>query len=283
MKKRVFLFGVSTAMLCVCAGAETLPQPDVVEVFKKTKEGELSLHIFNPPAHQPGQGIPAIVFFHGGGWQTGGASQFFRQSRYLSDRGMVAISADYRVGKQHGTTPAECVKDGKSAMRWVRAHAKELGIDPDKLAAGGGSAGGHVAAAMALVEGFNEEGEDLAVSCKPKALVLFNPVIDNGPGGYGKERVADYWEAFSPLHNITSSNLPPPAIFMLGTKDKLIPVATGEKFKAKMEAAGARCDLILYKDQPHSFFNKDCYEETIKAADAFLTSLEYLSAPPAGK
>ena len=258
-------------------GAESLPQPDKVLTYKATPQGELKLHVFNPPKSHPDGKIPAIVFFHGGGWTSGGASQFYRQSRHLADRGIVAISADYRVKQPHKTTPQECVKDGKSAIRWLRAHAQEIGIDPNRLAAGGGSAGGHIAAATALVEGFDEEGEDLTVSCKPDALVLFNPVIDNGPGGFGYNTVSKYWEAFSPLHNIRADKPTPPAIFMLGTKDKLIPVATGKKFKAAMEAAGVRCDLILYEGQEHSFFNSACYEETIKAADAFLTSLGFLT------
>ncbi len=146
---------------------------------------EPDLCIFNPPGHASGYKTPAIVFFHGGGWNAGGPSQFFNQFRHLASRGMMAISAEYRLGKKHGTTPRECVQDGKSALRWVRSHAAQLGIDPDLLAAGGGSAGGHVAAAAALIEGFNETDEDLTVSCRPNTLVLFNPVIDNGPNGYG--------------------------------------------------------------------------------------------------
>lgn len=256
------------------------PPPDKVLVYKTTKEAELNLHVFNPPGFLPERKVPAIVFFHGGGWKSGGPSQFFYQCRYLADRGMVAISASYRLTGSHKTTPVECVKDGKSAVRWIRTHAAGLGIDPDRLAAGGGSAGGHIAAATALVEGFNEDGEDLSVSCKPNALVLFNPVIDNGPGGFGNGLVSGYWKAFSPLHNISTGKHPPPALFLLGTKDKLIPVATGEKFKAGMEEAGARCDLVLYEGQPHSFFNienESCHKETLAEMGRFLASLGFLT------
>jgi acetyl esterase/lipase len=163
-------------------------------------------------------------------------------------------------------------------MRWVRKHAAKLGIDANKLAAGGGSAGGHVAAACGTVKGFNEEGEDTSVSCRPNALVLFNPVFDNGPEGYGYDRVKEYWQQFSPMHNIDKDT--PPTVVFLGTKDKLIPVATAKKYKELMEKAGGRCDLQLYKDQPHGFFNKARYYETLLEADRFLTSLGYLKGEP---
>jgi acetyl esterase len=238
-------------------------KPDQIIEYKQTEQGPLTLHIFNPPGHKAGDKAPAIVFFFGGGWKNGGASQFYSQSRHLASRGMVAICADYRTESRHGTTPQECVKDGKSAMRRVRSQAAELGIDPDRIAAGGGSAGGHVAAATAMLKGFNEEGEDTSVSCKPAALVLFNPVFDNGPTGYGYERVKEYWQEFSPMHNLDSSALP--TLVMLGTNDDLIPVATAEAYKAKMDELGVRCDLILYEEQPHGFFNKAKYEETLQA------------------
>ena len=134
---------------------------------------------------------------------------------------MVAICAEYRVSSRHKTSPRECVQDGKSAMRWVRSHSSELGIDPHRIAAGGGSAGGHVAAATATVKGFDEPGEDITVSARPDALVLFNPVYDNGPKGYGHDRVKDYWKEFSPLHNLDKTT--PPTIVFLGTEDKLVP------------------------------------------------------------
>ena len=254
------------------------PQPDRIVEYKKTRNGALNLHIFNPPNHQTTHNTPVIVFFFGGGWTGGSPSQFYNQSAYFASRGMVAICAEYRVEKTHGTSPKFCVQDGKSALRWIRVHAGELGIHPDKLAAGGGSAGGQVAAATGTVPGLNEEGEDPSISCCPNALVLFNPVFDNGPGGYGHDRVAAYWKAFSPLHNIDRGT--PPTIVFLGTKDKLIPVATAEKYKHLMEKAGRRCDLHLYEGQPHGFFNSARYYETVLETDKFLGSLGYLTGAP---
>jgi acetyl esterase/lipase len=239
---------------------------------------KLHLHVFTPNDNLGKNNRPAIVFFFGGGWMGGTPSQFYPQCRHLAQRGMVAISAEYRTAKPHGTTPAECVKDGKSALRYVRSNAKSLGIDPLRVAAGGGSAGGHVAAAIATLEGFNDPDDDSTVSAKPDALVLFNPVFDNGPTGYGHDRVKAYWESFSPLHNLSAQT--PPAIVFLGTKDNLIPTATAEAFRDKMKKLGVRSELFLYEGQPHGFFNAknaEHYEKTLAEADRFLTSLGFLS------
>lgn len=247
--------------------------------YKTLGDSALQLHIFEPEDHKPSDKRPAVVFFFGGGWVGGSPSQFYPHCAHLAGKGMVAISAQYRTKKSHGTSPIECVKDGKSAVRWIRQHAAELGIDPKKLAAGGGSAGGHVAAATGHTPGFEEDGEDLKVSSIPNALILFNPVLDNGPGGYGHDRVKDYWKQFSPMHNVHKSA--PPAIIFLGTKDKLIPVKTMQDYANKMKFAGAQCELHLYEGEPHGFFNKgkgdgSSYPKTLVQMDAFLKSLNYL-------
>lgn len=252
--------------------------PDTQVVYKTVGETELKLHIFNPPGHQVTDKRPAIVFFFGGGWVSGSPSHFYPQCEHLASRGMVAISAEYRVKSRNKTSPRECVKDGKSAVRWIRQHASELGIDPVRLAAGGGSAGGHVAASTGTTTQFNEAGDDQKISCIPDALVLFNPVFDNGPGGYGHSRVKEYWRDISPLHNLHSRT--PPTVVFLGTKDKYVPVATAEAYQDGMESQGLRCDLHLYQDQPHGFFNytnPQHYQETVAEMDRFLESLGFLT------
>ncbi|MCO8125319.1 alpha/beta hydrolase [Stieleria sp. TO1_6] len=260
----------------VVNAADAKPAPDRKIVFKTIGDVSLSLHVFEPPADQTTTPRPAIVFFFGGGWVGGSPSQFYGQSRAIADRGMVAICAEYRVRKTHGTSPKECVADGKSAIRYVRKHAAELGIDPNRIAAGGGSAGGHVAAATAMVADFDDPNDDPTISCRPDALVLFNPVFDNGPDGYGYDRVKDYWQAISPLHRLNKQS--PPTIVFLGTKDKLIPASTGKAYAAKMKELGVRCDLHLYEGEGHGFFNKgDAYEDTQAKTIAFLESLGYLS------
>jgi acetyl esterase len=257
--------------------------PDEKLTYKTAGEVELQLHIFKPENHKTTDRKPCIVFFFGGGWVGGSPSQFYPHCRYLSSRGMVAISAEYRVKNRHGTTPYECIKDGKSAIRWVRAHAGQLGIDPKRIAAGGGSAGGHVAAAAGSVKQFEEPSEDKSISSKPNALILFNPVFDNGPDGYGHERVKEHWREFSPMHNIDKDT--PPTIVFLGTKDKLIPASTAEEYKELVTKSGGRCDLFLYEGQPHGFFNyrdgkNKYYYQTVIEADKFLASLGLLEGGP---
>ena len=191
---------------------------------------------------------------------------------------MVAMSAEYRVKSRNQTTPKECVEDGKSAIRWVRKHATELGIDPNRIAAGGASAGGHVAAAAGTVDSFDAASEDLSVSSRPDALVLFNPVFDNGPGGFGHSRVKAYWQDISPLHNISESA--PPTIVFLGTEDEYIGAEVAVRYKELMDQSGVRCDLHLYPEQAHGFFNPDrkngYFEKTLKTMDKFFTSLDFL-------
>lgn len=253
-------------------------KPDEDRVYKKVGDVELKLHIFKPEGHQVSDKRPAIVFFFGGGWNSGTPAQFYPQCEHLAKLGMVAMSAEYRVKSRNKTTPMECVKDGVSAIRWVRTHAGELGIDPKKIAAGGGSAGGHVAAATGTTRGIVEEGEDETVSARPDALVLFNPVYDNGPGGYGHSRVKDYWKKISPMHNLDKTT--PPTIAFLGTKDSLIPVKTAEKYRDLMLDAGVRSELCLYEGQPHGFFNQsrspENYQKTVAQMDDFLSSLGFL-------
>ena len=249
--------------------------------YKTVGETTLFLYVFNPKDHLASDKRPTAVFFFGGAWNGGSPTQFEHHCRHLAARGMVAMVADYRVKNRQNTTPKECVMDGKSAVRWVRSNAAKLGVDPNRIAAGGGSAGGHVAAAAGTVVGMEQPGEDLRVSSQPNALLLFNPVYDNSPTGYGYSRVKDVYPQISPMHNIKKDT--PPTIVFLGTNDSLIPVATAKEYKQRMEAVGGRCDLHLYEGQPHGFFNyskQKYYLDTVEKMDAFLVSLNYLKSGP---
>ena len=152
--------------------------PDArVETFKTVDGVELNAWILVPEGHRASDARPAMVFFFGGGWVRGTPSHFEPQARRLTELGMVAVLADYRVLDRHGTRPAAAVEDAKSAIRWVRGHAAELGIDPARIGAAGGSSGGHLAASTGTLPGLDAPGEDTSISSVPDAMVLFLSLI----------------------------------------------------------------------------------------------------------
>ena len=264
-------------LLLLIIGISVFAQNKTQVIYKKIDTTILKIDVYYPFNYDTTNSYPAIVFFFGGGWRSGNVKQFEPHAKYFSKRGMICFLADYRVKSRQQTTPFEALKDAKSAIRYIRKHAGEFHVDTAKIVASGGSAGGHLAAASALVKKFNEEGDDLSISCIPNALILYNPVIDNGPGGYGYERIGDEYKDFSPLHNINSGT--PPTIFFLGTNDNIIPVETAKYYKKVMEKVQSRCDLKLYEGEGHGFFNYkkfDNYKKTVFEADRFLRSLGYL-------
>ncbi|MGV8094193.1 MAG: alpha/beta hydrolase [Mangrovibacterium sp.] len=261
-------------------GLSGFAQDSIQAVYKTVGSTDLYLKVFFPKEYNTHTSYPSVVFFFGGGWKGGSNKQFEPHARYFSDRGMICFLPDYRVKNRHGTTPIESLKDAKSVIRFIRRRAEYFHIDTAKIIVSGDSAGGHLAAATALIKMFNEANEDSSVSCIPNALVLFNPVIDNGPGGYGYERIGNKYKDFSPLHNIVKGA--PPTIFFLGTMDKIIPVETAKYYKTMMEKVGSRCDLHLYESEGHGFFKfkPEYYKETVFEMDRFLISLGYLNGEP---
>ncbi len=251
-------------------------------VYKKVNGREMKVYVSKPSDWKSTDKRPSIVFFHGGGWVGGSPSSFNGHSQYFASRGLVGITVEYRlIGRGTNESPLVCIQDAKSAMRWVRRHANDLGIDSRRIAAAGGSAGGHLAAFCGLVDGKDDPQDDLSVSAKANAMILFNPVFNNGPGQYAYARVGERYKEFSPAHNITS-NAPPAAVF-LGTQDHLIPVETAKDFQAQMQKAGAKCDLHLYEGQKHAFYgagNPEYYFKTVVEADKFLAALGWVKGPP---
>ncbi len=264
-----------------------------VEVYKTIGDVELKMYIVEPEGHQMTDKTPAIVFFFGGGWRSGSPGQFAQHCKYLASRGMVAAAADYRVRSRHGTTADCCVRDAKSAVRWLRQNAERLGIDPERIAAGGGSAGGHIAACTGVVPGFEEEGEDTSISSVPGAMVLFNPALVLAPVEgveLNNARMASLAERtgvepleLSPFHHV-KANAPPTIIFH-GEADKTVPFATAKVFAQAMKKADNDCRLHGYEGYGHGFFNHgradgEMYRTTVKAMDEFLVELGYLSEGP---
>lgn len=274
---------ISTLPLLIASLLMTIvprTQAEETAVYKKVGDRELKLMIEKPAGWKASDKLPCMVYFFGGGWVAGTPEQFHKQSTYFATRGMVGVRVQYRtIAKGDKGPPLVCCADAKSAMRYVRSHAAELGVDPDRIAAAGGSAGGHLAAFTALVDGLDDPQDDLKVSCKPNALVLFNPVFNNGPGEWGHERVGDRYKEFSPAHHVAKGA--PPTIVFLGDKDDLIPVRVLTDFESEMKKVGVRCDTHIYPGAGHGFFNKDPhYSLTVIEADSFLASLGWLKGEP---
>ena len=270
-------------MVGLFAGAAAGEEPTTREfVYKEPASGPLKLTVTYPPGWKATDSRPGIVFFFGGAWTNGNVRQFEEQAAHLASRGMVAARADYRVKSRQGVKPDACVEDARSAMRWFRAHAKELGVDPDRIVAAGGSAGGHIAACTAFTTGLDAAGEDLKVSPKPNAMVLFNPVLRFSGSPQLMSRIGDdakLGEAISP--NLHVGKDAPPALILFGTEDRLKPM--GDEYVARAKAAGARAEMFTAEGVGHSFFNRAPWKaRTTARMDEFLTSLGYL-APAEGK
>jgi len=268
------------------ATSPPLPTPDRVIPYKEIEEKALHLHVFLPtpaPTREASDAPlrPVLVFFHGGGWNGGTPQQFFRQSEHFRSRGMICVSVQYRLKNVDGTSPFDAVRDAFDAMRFVKAHAENWGGDPTKIGAGGGSAGGHLAAATATLTAEDLAGTpEQAEQARPDLLLLLNPVSDNGPeGGYGHERVQSRWKDISPAHNLHAGV--PPTLILLGDQDRLIPVETAKRLTSGLDRFKIPNRLVIYPGATHGFFNTDNetgnhYTLTLQEMDRFLVEHGWL-------
>ncbi len=268
---------------CFFAKAQDKPFDELenadVRIYKSANGFDLKMSIIQPENKGKRKKHPAIIFFFGGGWRNGNVHQFEQQCRFLADRGMVAMTANYRVESRNNSSPYDAVEDARSAMRWIRANAKELGIRKNKIVAAGGSAGGHLAACTALIDAYNAPDDNLKISANPNALVLFNPVINTMPDGYGYDRLGENAESISPAQHVRRK-LPPTLIFH-GTADTTVPFANITDFEASMTASGNTIYVVPFTGEGHGFFNygrneNRCYEVTLEKMEAFLRELKYI-------
>jgi acetyl esterase len=240
-------------------------------VYKNVDGVELEMLMYKPLISSNLK-LPAIVFFFGGGWVKGDPSQFNLQAEYLATRGIFVFCPDYRTQSRHSTTPFESVMDAKSAIRYLKIHGDELGIDINRIVASGGSAGGHLAACTAVIDNVNEAGDDLSVSSVPMLLVLFNPVVDTGKKGYGQEKLAGREFELSPVHHITPDV--PETLIMHGKADTTVPYENVHRFNYLMKQQGNKCTLVGYKKQGHGFFNYSkspkYFKKTLTKTESFL-------------
>ena len=302
MKKIIPIMAALLAPLALLAQEKKGPYESGFDLPESRAEGyktigdvKLKIYIYEPKGHKAGGRRPGIVFFFGGSWIGGTPKQFQEHCQYLVSKGMVAMTADYRVAKRHGTKPFHCVRDGKSAVRWVRQNARRLGVDPNRIVSGGGSAGGHVAACTGILPKHDEPGEDDNVSSVPNALVLYNPVIStalaDGVTPYGGDTNETLMKrlglkdpaTLSPYHNIRKGL--PPTLVLHGKADTTVPYSTAEAYVKEATKTGLRAELNGYDDMPHGFFNLGRYDNkmflaTVTRMHEFLGSLGYVKGRP---
>jgi len=248
------------------------PRPDDILLYAHAADTALRLHAFYPAGADTGGKVPALLLFHGGRWQYGGPHSLYPQCRYFAAQGIACFSAGYRLGAQSRVDVRGAIEDARLALLYLRDNARELGIDPDRLYAGGGSSGGHLAAALgaALPTGADAE-------LRPAALILYNPMLDLSPGKPDSHLVVDYWQTVSPLQRIDEAF--PPTLILSGTEDPEVPGATVQEFCGKVRDHGGRCEARMYEGQSHGFYHysdgrNPYFELTGDHILAFLASLE---------
>jgi acetyl esterase len=270
--------------------------PDSV-VYKTTGGVDLKLYVFNPGDISPSKArtgersTAGVVWIHGGGWRGGNPQMFFPHCRYYAARGAVGICVQYRLAKDGGPSVFDCIRDCKSAMRYIRAHAAELGIDPEKIAVMGDSAGGHLAGCMAVMEGCDDSADDMSVSAQANAAVMYNPVADLAIERWMalfQERdglsVRQRAEKASPINFVGKDE--PPCMVLHGFDDTVVDAQQAIDFSMKMTAGGSRCDLMLLGKTGHAFVIPDYRApdskvvRAIRAGDEFLVSLGMLGGRP---
>ncbi len=266
-----FLLTLTLSALCTVS-ATAAPQPDTMWTYKKIDGKQLRMSVFLPDGYETAKALPTIVIFHGGSWNAGEPSWHYPDCAYWSSRGMIAVSVGYRLKTRDGVeVPLACVKDAKSAMRHLRKNAAELKVDPTKVVAAGGSAGGQLAAALATIMDArtNDAQDDLSISCKPDAVILYNP--------YMKCKAE-----LSPPEHIAKGL--PPFVTFLGDQDQAITVAEMKSFHDALKSAGNSSTLYIGKGAKHGFCNgrnpnNPFFYWSLELEDQFLVKLGILSGP----
>lgn len=254
------------------------------EIVYKTVDGvSLKADLFYLAGDGDGKAHPAIAFFHGGGWSSGSPSEFHEACVRYAKKGFITFAFHYRLSVTEDAsiphpdiTPVECVKDARSAMRWIRENADDFHINPQKIVACGQSAGGQLALSTALIEDVNEATDNLDVSPVPNALVLYSATANTMEAWADRllgERREEIW-SISPYHNLKSGL--PPTIAFHGEEDCMVPFWTVRFFERKTIELGNDYKLVPYEGRKHYLGDGDSQygryydEEILERTDAFL-------------
>lgn len=251
-----------------------LASADTVVLFKTIDTVKLHLNIFYPDSISPDTLLPCMIFFFPGGFIHGSPDMFEDQAKYFASKGLITVCADYRVIARNKITAIECLKDGNSAMRWLRQYGTGLQIDTNKIIASGGSAGGVLCILTALDNPIGDDAsDDLSFSPKPNYMVLFNPVINLEEFEFRIRKFNGQAEALNPYHALNIAM--PPTIIMHGTDDELAGYFYAKKWVESMQQLGSDAELITYEGQKHGFYQRNnadgfYYNATLTEAENWL-------------
>lgn len=248
-------------------------------IYKKIGGAILKLDAYIPAGKGP---FPAVILIHGGGWRQGNKFYHTVDARFLASKGYSAFSINYRLAPDH-TFPA-CILDCKTAVRWVRTHAKEFKVDPKKIGSFGHSAGGHLSALLATTSGdlrladkANLKSKDDSVQAAVAMAGVYNFhrgafLFQNLMGGK-KEDLPEKYKLGSPLYQIDKGDAP--ILLIHGDKDRLVPLRGAKVFLEALEKAGVPSQLLVLKGTGHIYqFNqasaKGVQEGMIQFYDRYL-------------
>ncbi len=234
-------------VLLLGAGLATAQQPEI-RIYKTVGTAKLTAHVFRPTANGPEIRRPAIALFHGGGWVAGSPEWVYDAAKRYASMGAVAIAVEYRLSDQKTITPLDAVLDAHDVIVWMRANAGDLGIDPDRIAVYGVSAGGHLAAS-------------LTASAAPNAMVLISPAVALAHDGWFQKILLGRATAseISPDEHVDKV-LPPTAIF-IGRADTLTPLSGVTRYCDRIKEQGGVCELHVYDGVGHLFTRKLDHQE----------------------
>ena len=257
----------------------TTPDGFTKTSYKKIGTQEYCIYIKKPATFIENEKHPTIVYYFGGAWNTGNINQLVRYANEYASKGFVTVLVEYRIKSKDNIVSAEpCIEDGKSAIRWLRQHADEYGIDTDKIVAAGDSVGGHVALSTAVFDNLNEDNEEPTVSSKPNALILYCPVSDTTKSGFHAFMADSHIQlSVSPVHNLKNGLVP--TIIFHGTADTTVSISNSEALENKIKEYGGRCTLVKIEGQNHNFFantKPEIANPIREATDDFLNSIGFL-------
>lgn len=224
------------------------PAEPLVHTYREVNGQALHAYVFPPAAPHSKERPAAILLFHGGGWEAGSPEWTFAAARRFAGQGMVAVPIEYRLS-EGDVTPIDALADVCAAFRWARRHAGDLGLDPERVAGYGVSAGGHLLASTATVG--CPPADPSGVRAEPDALLLWSPAVDVVRDGWFERKLQGRATAaaYSPVEHVRAST--PPTSIVQGAEDTLTPLSGAERYCERLTAAGGTCALHVYKGVGH--------------------------------